>query len=557
MSARSSALTLVVTGALLMSCSVSGIGSGTPQSPSVQELTQRVVSHCTDLEAPELGLGKLCVDNGFRVASDDFSFANWGRSVQADANITIQTLIDLFGHNTVCMPGPTTECTVRPATTQKLEEWNNALSGGRCEGLATLSTRFHLQQEQPSAYQTTATRVSELNRDNEQLASSIAYWWATQFLPEVADRAAESRSKSPLELVDDLILGLANKAVGYTLGLYYGSSGHSVTPYAVTRRDESFVIHVYDNNSPGIRREVLVNGRDNTWRYPAAITARDGTPIEWSGSTGTLELTPMSARKGPFTCTFCTSPSAESPSVVTLASRDSSSPGYIYITTRNGQSIEATPTTVTNTIEGSTYAVGKNAQSGLATITIPSTIKDFDVQVRRTSSSVPAADVVLGIRRAGSASIQVSGNLAQTVIGDQKITTSVLSVRTDNTTINAPASSTARVSVASESRLSRTTLRNGMSLIVSRISNNTIDVALKGSDGTEFGSAPLAIHATDFVTDTQLTLSNQQNLVVTDLRTTAIRVSEQNNRFSLPRQKPQPTASSTSTVPSIEIALPD
>jgi hypothetical protein len=557
MGARSSALTLVVTGALLMSCSVAGSGTATTQSPSVQELTQRVVSHCTDLEAPELGLGKLCVDNGFRVASDDFSFANWGRSAQADANITIQTLIDLFGHNTVCMPGPITECTVRPATTQKLEEWNNALSGGRCEGLATLSTRFHLRQEQPSAYQATATRVSELKRDNEQLASSIAYWWATQFLPEVADRAAESRSKSPLELVDDLILGLANKAVGYTLGLYYGSSGHSVTPYAVTRRDESFVIHVYDNNSPGIRREILVNGGDNTWRYPAAMTARDGTPVEWSGTTGTIELTPMSARKGPFTCTFCTSPTTESPSVITLASRDASSPGYIFITTRNGQSIEATPTAVTNTIEGSTYAVGKNAQGGLATITIPSTIGDFDVQVRRTSLSVPAADVVLGIRRAGSASIQVSGNLAQNVIGDQKTTASVLSVRTDNTTINAPTSSTARVSVASESRLSRTTLRNGMSLIVSRISNNTIDVALKGTDGIELGRAPLATRASDFVTNTQLTLNNQNNLVVTNLRTTAVRVSEQNNRSSLPRQKPQPSASSTSTVPSIEIALPD
>lgn len=557
MGARSSALTLVMAGALLMSCSVSGSGTGEPQSPSVQELTQRVVSHCTDLEAPELGLGKLCVDNGFRVASDDFSFANWGRSAQADANITIQTLIDLFGHNTVCMPGPLSECTVRPATTQKLEEWNNALSGGRCEGLATLSTRFHLRQEQPSAYQATATRVSELNRDNEQLASSIAYWWATQFLPEVADRAAESRSKSPLELVDDLILGLANKAVGYTLGLYYGSSGHSVTPYAVTRRNESFVIHVYDNNSPGIRREVLVNGRDNSWRYPAAVTARDGTPIEWSGSTGTLELTPMSARKGPFTCTFCTSPSEESPSVVTLASRDSSSPGYIYITTRNGQFIEATPSAVINTIEGSTYTVGKNAQGGLATIEIPSTIGDFDVQVRRTSSSVPAADVVLGIRRAGSASIQVSGNLAQNVIGQQKPTANVLSVRRDNTTINAPTSSTARVSVASESRLSRTTLRNGMSLIVSRISNNSIDVALKGSDGTELGSAPLSTKTSDFVTDTQLTLNNQQDLVVTDLRTVPIRVSEQNNRSTTTRQKPQPTASTTSTVPSIEITLPD
>jgi hypothetical protein len=98
------------------------------------------------LDAPELGEGKMCVDNGFRIKADDFSFSNWGRSTEADANVTIQTLIDLFGHSAVCVDGPSSECTIRPTTTQKLEEWNNALAGGRCEGLATLSTRFLLKQ---------------------------------------------------------------------------------------------------------------------------------------------------------------------------------------------------------------------------------------------------------------------------------------------------------------------------------------------------------------------------------------------------------------------------
>lgn len=556
MSARSAALTLFVAGTILVSCSLNSAGPDDTSTPAVAELAQRVTSHCTDLEAPELGLGKLCVDNGFRVTSDDFSFANWGRSQQADANITIQTLIDLFGHNTVCMPGPITECTVRPSTSQKLEEWNNALSGGRCEGLATLSTRFYLQQEKPAWYQAAATQVSELKRDNAQLASSIAYWWATQFLPEVADRAAESRLKSPLELVDDLILGLANKTVGYTLGMYFGPSGHSVTPYAVTQRDDSFVIHVYDNNTPGVRREVLVNGRDNSWRYPAAVTARDGTPVEWSGGVGTLELTPMSARKGPFTCTFCTTPTSDSPSVVTLASRDSSSPGYLYISTRNGQFIEATPTSVVNTIQGSRYNVGKNALGGLATVELPSSIGDFEVQVRRASSSVPAADVVLGIRRPGSASIQVSGNLAHDVIGEKENSKGVLTVRQDGTTINAPTSSTARVSVATNSRLSRTTLKNGTSLLVSRISDNTIDIALKGSDGKEIGRAPIATINSRFVTETQIVLDNQKNLVLTNNRISAVRVSEQNNRSSLRGNTPQ-SQTPTTTVPSIEIALPD
>jgi hypothetical protein len=547
----------ILASAILASCSLSGSSSSSPESANVQELAQRVVSHCTDLEAPELGLGKLCVDNGFRVTSDDFSFANWGRSSDADSNISIQTLIDLFGHNTVCMPGPLTECLVRPATSQKLEEWNNALSSGRCEGLATLSTRFHLRQEQPSSYQETATRVSELTQDNAQLASSIAYWWATQFLPEVADRAAESRLRAPLELVDDLVLGLANGNVGYTLGMYFGSAGHSVTPFAVTQRNDSFVIHVYDNNSPGVRREILVSASNNTWRYPNAVTGRDGTPIEWSGTTGTLELTPMSARKGPFTCTFCTSPTDNSPTVVTLASRDSASPGYLSIETRSGQIIDVTPDSVMNTIDGSTYTVGKNAQGGLVTIEIPTEAGEFDVRVRRASSSTPAADVVVGVRRPGSASIQVSGNLAQDVIGARSATRGVLTVRANDTTINSPAAGTARVSLASSSALSRTTLQNGMSLVVSRISDNSIDVALKGADGNELGSTPLTTKATDYTTESRLTLDNQKNLVITESRPTSVRVDSQNNRSFTASKKPVPASSTSSTVPSIEIALPD
>jgi len=81
------------------------------------------------LDAPELGDGKICVDNGFRIKADDFSFSNWGRSIEADANVTIQTLIDLFGHSAVCIGGPSTECVMRPQTVQKLDEWNNALAG--------------------------------------------------------------------------------------------------------------------------------------------------------------------------------------------------------------------------------------------------------------------------------------------------------------------------------------------------------------------------------------------------------------------------------------------
>jgi len=187
---KSSPFLLLASSSLVLASCVS-FGSKSPtNSDRLSPLVTQIASHCTDLDAPELGDGKLCIDNGFRISADDFSFSNWGRSTEADANVTIQTLIDLFGHSAVCVDGPSTECVMRPITSQKLEEWNNALAGGRCEGLATLSTRFFLKLDDPTSFNHDATRVADLHRGNQLLDSNIVYWWATQFLTEVADRAA-------------------------------------------------------------------------------------------------------------------------------------------------------------------------------------------------------------------------------------------------------------------------------------------------------------------------------------------------------------------------------
>ena len=144
-------LGLLIASVFLTACATFSTKSPTTIS-TTESLMSQIASHCTDLDAPELGEGKMCVDNGFRIKADDFSFSNWGRSTEADANVTIQTLIDLFGHSAVCVDGPSTECVIRPTTVQKLEEWNNALAGGRCEGLATLSTRFLLKLDDPTTF---------------------------------------------------------------------------------------------------------------------------------------------------------------------------------------------------------------------------------------------------------------------------------------------------------------------------------------------------------------------------------------------------------------------
>ena len=543
---------------ILVALITTGCASSPNSSPQVVDpaVVKRIIANCTNLNAPELGEGKLCIDNGFRISDDDFAFANWGRSLQADANVTVQTLVDLFGRNTVCTSGPDNECVLRPAILQKLEEWNTALSGGRCEGLSTLSTRFFMNLDHPSMFRPDASSVADLQRGDGELDAVLVYWWATQFLPEVADRAAASRQRTPLELVSDVIVGLAN-SMGYTVGMYFGSAGHSVTPFAVTHRDTKFVIHVYDNNYPGERREILIDAQTNSWMYPHATTRIDGQKIDWEGTTGTLELTPMSARKGPFRCSFCTTTSSTSPTVITLASRDTNAAGYLFITSRTGV-IEVTPSQLTNTIPGATYVIGKGANGALATVTLPSDIGDFDVEVRRLSQDVPAADVVLGIQRPGDGLIQVTGDLAHTVISTSGSNASLLAVRNDATTIRAPQQNTARVSVAAGSTLSRRTLSAGEYMEVSRVAENSIEISLKGSNGQNYGRLPIEVNPDARTREIDLIVNRKGEIAPTDSLLAPVPIGLPRAINFNPRANPTPSTSSTSTtIPTIEVSEPD
>ena len=543
--------------ALVAAVIMSGCAGQSASSPNNNSaLATSIAQKCSAVNAPDLGEGSVCFDNGFRVKSDDFSFANWGRSVSADANVTVQTLIDLFGHSAVCLPGSVTSCVLRPTTIQVLEQWNNALSGGRCEGIATLSNRLFLKFDRPNDFVANAQSVSDLKRTNPALAKSIVYWWATQFLPEVRDRAAESRALSPLELVDELIEGLANN-VGYTLGMYFGATGHSVTPFAVTHRGDDFVIHVYDNNEPGVRREVVVKGTNNTWHFPKAYTALDGTSIDWDGAKGTLELVPMSARQGPFTCTFCNAAPTSSQRVLTISSRDPRSPGYVTIRTRNGKTLTSTPDGIENSIPGARIDIGKGAQNSLLVISIPDDAGDFDVFIRRVNPSAMAGDVVVNLQRNDAADIQVTGNLAVDVIASRTFNMPLLAVRINDTTVHAPKGSIARLSIAAGTNLSHTNLDAGSSLVIRNIRSNAIEVSLKGAANKEVAAAlfPVTTGTTAFTS--QWALNEDQQLVAVTEKLTAVSVTASPTIAFTPRKAPQTTTTSMEVPSSIVISRPD
>jgi len=538
---------LLIAGVMVMT-SCSGASSQPPHSTSVN--AARVTSHCTDVSAASLGPGTLCISNGFRMTQDNFSFANWGRSKRADDNVTAQTLIDLFGYDTVCTPGPSSECVLRPTAVQFLELWNTALAGGRCEGLAALSARLHLSLDTANEFGAGYSRAAQLSQQNSNINQSIVYWWATQFVKEVKRSAADSRRKSPLLLVDQLIQGLAN-SLGYTLGMYYQSQGHSVTPFAVTNRDDNFVIHVYDNNFPNKRREILVNKTTDTWTYLNASTSIDGTPIDWTGKIGSLELTSMSSRQGPFTCPFCTIPDKETPTLVSLTSRDPQNLGFLRITSRKGNA-EFTPFGFTSTIDGATVDIGKGS-GGLVTIELPSDLTDFDVYVTHQPSSPTAGDVILSIDRPGYARAQIAGNLARPTNSNDK---PAVSARKNFTTIIAPKDSSVDVSLAENGTLATVELDSSAEMDISRSSKTDLEVSVKGSLAAQSLVIPIAPSTVSERATIQRSSDNTLNVEIAT--PTSVRSRPQRIVNFVPRKSPpKSTTTTTTTLPSIEISEPD
>lgn len=541
------ALSALVAMVILASC---GTESSAPATTTANTLAARVLSLCTQVPAADLGKGTLCIDNGFRLRRDDFSFSNWGRSTRADDNVTAQTLIDLFGYDTVCIPGDSSTCVMRPTAEQILERWNTALAGGRCEGLATLSARLFLSLDHPQQFTSSAQRTSDISSRDSRLSQSTVYWWATQFIDEVARAAQDSRRKSPLVLVDELIHGLAN-SLGHTLGLYFGNQGHSVTPFAVTRRGDNFVIHVYDNNFPGRRREVLVNMRTNSWLYINAMTSVDGSPIDWAGSTGTMELTSMSARQGPFTCPFCKVMTDDSPTIVSLTSRDPQNPGYLSITSGDGK-FEMSPNGIANTIDGAAYTVSKGGP-GMIRVELPSSLDRFDIAVSRESRAIPAGDVVMSVERHGFARIQVTGNLAH---GDiSSASAPILRATRQTTTVKSPQESAVSIKLARGGTLATHTLDVDSEFVVSRVTEQTIDISVKGLSGQSKGALSIAPFDTSERVDIRTESSN--DLAFSISQPTAIRARAPKTVNFLPTARPKPRQTTTTTVPTIEISEPD
>jgi hypothetical protein len=301
--------------------------------------------------------GDLVYDLGFRPDQNGFSFENYGDDREV-TNLTASELRRMFGDQ-VCARISSDECTLTPPAQQWMEQINDAMSGGHCEGMAVLSLMMYTDQVPEADFG--ASQASELDITDETLQREIAYWWATQTVDPTYSNVIKGTPGEILEIVQQM----DPASETYTIGIYKedGSGGHAITPFGVEDRgDGLYAILVYDNNYPGETRELLVDTRDDSWMYEAAINPQVESELyTGNAETMTLDLTPTSARLGEQVCPFCDGSQSASAGGKLAAAAERlnqiflDGEGHLLITDDNGNRLGFVDGKIVNEIPGARY----------------------------------------------------------------------------------------------------------------------------------------------------------------------------------------------------------
>ncbi len=380
-----------------------------------EPVTEEPGAEQTDGEIPAAGVpGDVIYDFGFNPVENGFNFSNYGDDIPA-TNLTADEVRRMFGDQ-VCSRLDGNVCTLTPPAEQWMEQINDAMAGGHCEGMAVLSLMMYTNQISPSDFG--GSTASELDINDEALQREIAYWWATQ---TVAPTYTSVIKGTPMEILE-IVQQMDANGETYSIGIYKedGSGGHAITPFGVEDKGNGlYAILVYDNNYPGETRELFVDSRDNTWLYEASINPQVQSELyTGNADTQTLDLTPTSSRLDTQQCPFCdgsgisslfgklASPSLQG-SQINQIFLDGE--GHILITDEGGNRLGYVDGKIVNEIPGATYSAYRMEASGNAPEPIYSLPANLDVTVSIDGSDLTEETITDLIMIGAGFSIGVEG----------------------------------------------------------------------------------------------------------------------------------------------------
>jgi hypothetical protein len=245
----------------------------------------------------------VLADTGFRSDPNGFSFENWGGDQYPQGKLTIEDARCLFGDR-ICERIKGGQCIPTPAAKLWVQEMNKGMEGGHCEGFAALSAAMFVGRDDPQWYG--GSTAFALKPTDEGLLRRISAYFVTQALEPVSSMTEQTRSLSLREIVETLRQAMSSGEESYTLGIYGEAGGHAITPYTIEDKgDGVYWIYVYDNNYPGAEKYVEVDTENDVWQYAGAALNPSEDPSPWEGSSGAMDLTPLSIRQEPLLCPFC------------------------------------------------------------------------------------------------------------------------------------------------------------------------------------------------------------------------------------------------------------
>lgn len=267
---------------------------------------------CAAQGPTEFGRSPVCADSGFR-KDDALSFSNWAGKRYVNDSLTIENLTALFG-SSVCASVEGKNCTLSKGALALFEKMQQGYEQGRCEGMVVMAALLSAKAVSVDEVDGKAQTTSQLSPDNEVLQGGIAYWWSTQFSATLANGTTEIRNQGLKGIVRQLKTNLPKGAFA-TMGIYFSGRGHALLPVGLTRRpDGVYEIIVYDSNVVDRFKTVTVDLTADKWEYE--FGGGNGAPSDvWSGTSGLIDLSPMTLRDDLDKCAYCDDPS---PSDVTV-----------------------------------------------------------------------------------------------------------------------------------------------------------------------------------------------------------------------------------------------
>ncbi len=253
------------------------------------------------------------LESSFTMAKNSMSFPNFAAGYD-DAVLDAEGVRRMFGEQ-VCK-NQSSPCELSVGARAFMNKANKAMAGGRCEGFAVTASLMEAGKVAALPFGGESARDLTLD-DNPDLQKEIAYWFATQLHPSVAEKTKGYMAKDVMpKLVEALSknaterfrIGIVKKQGGTVSG------GHAVTPISFYQESDGvYLLRVYDNNLPDFERTMKIDVKNNRWEYEAATnpTKRSSLYFGDDSNKNPLYFAPVISRTGNLPCHFCDGATAQ------------------------------------------------------------------------------------------------------------------------------------------------------------------------------------------------------------------------------------------------------